>query len=185
MAGTFHTEVVLRPADWADDNILRRIYLEAFPPEERRPWPCVRDGGGEPHLLAIDADGRTVGMLSWWNLDIAVYIEHFATDASVRGTGIGTEALRMFIACHDKPLVLEVETPDERLPLTLRRVSFYNRLGLHLLPSRYIQPPYGPGLPPVEMRLMCTDPHIPVHTLADTIHSRVYGKTDIPGLQGY
>lgn len=172
-------KINLRPAAAADEAFLRLLYDTSFPPEEQRPWPALWQPSrcGEPALLTIEADGVTAGMLSWWNLPSAVYIEHFAVSPDLRGSGIGAQALRRFIEayCADKPLVLEVEPPLESEPVTMRRVGFYERAGLTLLPHHYIQPPYTQDLPSVELKLMSTDPTLPAQPVSTELHTKVYG----------
>ena len=79
-------------------------------------------------------------------------MEHFAIDASARNGGIGGESMKQFMALCDTPVVLEVEIPTEEM--SKRRIGFYERLGYVLDNHVYFQPPYRPGEPSLEMRLM-------------------------------
>lgn len=167
--------VKLRLPSADDADALRRIYFEAFPPQERRPWHSLWAAESGLHLLAIDCDGTTVGLLSWWDLGLAVYIEHFAVDSELRGSGVGSRALKAFLSDAGKPAVLEVEPPEPSATDTLRRVAFYRRHGFHVLDCEYIQPPYAPGLPSVELKLMSTDRALNASHLTATLHCTVYG----------
>lgn len=155
----------------ADLPQLERIYFEAFPPEERRPWHDVATGGSKPALRAIKDKGETVGLISYWNFDGFLYIEHFATDPEKRNKGLGTRALRAFSEAQPTPLLIEVEPPSTN-PMAARRIEFYKRHGFHTLPYSYTQPPYAPGLPSVPLLLMATAP-IPNPT--EILHKEVYG----------
>ncbi len=172
-------DVILRPACAGDCAALSELYTGSFPPEERRLWQALwaPSRSGEPALLAIEAGGALCGMLSWWNLPSAVYVEHFAIDPVRRGGGTGSSAMRMFLSniAGGRPVILEVEQPSEADPVTIRRVEFYRRLGFHLLAHEYMQPPYAAGMPPVPMCLMSTNRNMPAQPLISELHGMVYG----------
>lgn len=156
---------------------LKALYIEAFPPEERRPWQSViTPGGNGPYLRAIKgSDGTLLGMLFYWDFDDFVYIEHFAIAGNMRGKGSGSAILQEFIHAAGKPAVLEVEPPSESNPLAIRRIDFYRRNGLDIISTDYIQPPYEPGGPFVPLFLMATDTTLDAVSTAATLHSKVYG----------
>ena len=77
---------------------LEAIYLESFPPEERRPFADIFSGRNPLKALAIHDGGRAVGLLTYWDFADFCYIEHFATSPAVRGRGIGSEALERFMS---------------------------------------------------------------------------------------
>lgn len=161
-------------------NRIERIYKGAFPPEEQRPWnDIVRmvDTAGSPFTLTvISLDDAPVGLLTSWSFDEFTYIEHFAIDPAMRGRNIGSRALRLFCRRSSKPVVLEVE-PASLGHTAQRRISFYERMGFHSFPGfRYIQPPYAPGLPPVELMLMSNSRNVDLQLITNTLHSEVYGK---------
>lgn len=162
----------------ADLAILEKIYLEAFPPEERRPWGSVTrpEQPGRPHLYGIIADGRLAGMVTVWVFDSFAYIEHLAVDPSLRGGGIGAQVLAAVSEeAGGLPLLVEVEHPSAESPETLRRIAFYERNGFMTIATDYIQPPYADGQPEVALRLMATAPIAPTRA-ARTLHSEVYNK---------
>ena len=144
-----------------DDPLLDfnlRLLLDSFPPEERRDESAWRRlTASEPtfhNTTVIDDAENPVGMLTYWDFpEGAVYIEHFATLPRLRGSGIGSAALRRLIAdVGQRPILLEVEMPDDEI--SRRRIGFYRREGFGLLDIDYIQPPYRRGGTGVEMRLM-------------------------------
>lgn len=113
-----------------------------------------------PDCKAFNSEGETqpvVGLFSWWRLEGMVYGEHFAMNPSVRGKGIGAEVFRSVsetFRSENIPFVFEVESPDPSNPITIRRLGFYKRCGMHLLDHPYFQPRYHEEDTPVPMRLM-------------------------------
>lgn len=151
------------------------IYENAFPPEERRPREAVHPADEAFRLYNISTSQRAVaGLLTAWDFGRFTYIEHFAVHPSLRGAGIGACALKSF-AC---PLLIEVE-PPETGHTARRRIAFYERQGFRLLDFPYIQPPYTPALPSVELRLMVRgDFDVPVAEAVRMLHTRVYGQSE-------
>ena len=76
-----------------------------------------------------------------------------------------------------KPLVIEVETPDNEL--SIRRIGFYRRNGMRLWEGYdYMQPPYRPAGNALPMLLMSSgdiDPQADYTDVVSTIHRKVYG----------
>lgn len=159
---------------------IEEIYLEAFPPEERRPWCDILnkiDSVGSPFSLTVIRLGdRPVGLITAWTFERFVYIEHFAIDPTLRGKQLGSRALKRFCGEQKLPVVLEVE-PSSLSNQARRRIRFYERMGFHAFPHfHYIQPPYAPGLPEVELMLMSNSPDIALEDVKSKLHSEVYGK---------
>lgn len=162
--------------------LLREIYMESFPPVERRPWEKIVSPAGpeSPRLQVVHdgADGIPLGLVTTWEFPRFTYIEHLAVDRRMRGRGTGTYVLKA-LAASGKPLVLEVEPESGADPMTSRRIDFYRRNGFVLLDHPYVQPPYAPGLPPVALRLMTTAPEgVPAEEISALLHLRVYGFVD-------
>ena len=139
---------------------LHEIYVNAFPPEERRPWADVVQPVSSmgPHLSAIYLDGndvQPVGLVTLWHFDTFSYIEHFAIAEECRGCGTGSMVLSELRAVCNRPIVLEVEKPETSSQAT-KRVHFYNRNGFKTVSTTYIQPPYAPGLPEVPLDIMAS-----------------------------
>lgn len=162
----------------ADFEPARRLYVSAFPPEERRPWDDIvardADRSSPLTLLGIYSDGVFAGIITVWHFATMRYVEHFAVAQAARGRGIGAQAITTLIAADSAPVVLEVE-PESQGETASRRIRFYCRRGFIPHPGfRYVQPPYGVGLPPVELMLMSTAP-IDLEATARTLHREVYG----------
>ena len=128
-------------------------------------------------MIAIYAGKSPVGFLSFWEWDSFIYAEHFAIDSKTRGAGYGAEVLRNFLGQTSKPVVLEVEKPED--DFSRRRIGFYERLGLRLWSDfHYIQPPYDDKKKPMELLLMSYGP-LDMNKLfgevRDILHTQVYG----------
>lgn len=182
------TSLILRPSTIMTEP-MRRLYLDAFPADERRPLHLlsrlIEDPASPVTLLLLDDDARPscpAGFITLWRLsDGTYYIEHFATLPERRGGGLGAKALELLKPVLDgSPLVIEVERPEEG-ETARRRIGFYERCGFTLHAGHiYIQPPYASGLRPVEMRLM-TLGDLQGRDIADiaaTLRREVYNAAD-------
>lgn len=161
-----------------DYSLLKNLYEEAFPADERRDWSLIISPAkaGCPSLFGIIADGHLAGMLTLWNFDRFSYVEHFVVAPAFRGKGVGSEAMRQLIEkIGNRPLVVEIEPPTSERPETLLRRDFYSRLGFSTISTDYIQPPYSSELSSVPMHLLATT-ILPSQSTAATLHREVYGK---------
>ena len=86
-----------------------------------------------------------------WETEDFCYLEHFAVQPSLRGHGTGSTILRQLLT-QDKPLILEIEPPDDEI--TCRRKHFYERNGLRAQPYRHVQLPFQGGGPIVPLVIM-------------------------------
>ncbi len=160
--------------------LIKPLYMDSFPEEERRPWPQLSAlmRGDRPliRMVLIRSRGRFAGFMTLWNLGEAIYVEHFAIEPAFRDKGIGGRALREVVDAMDKPIVLEVEPASTSIQAR-QRIAFYQRNGFIAFPDyRYIQPAYASGLPDVELMLMATSANINLPRITSALHSRVYNK---------
>ena len=158
---------------------LRLIYEESFPIEERRPWGQLFGMAQWEHIAwLICLDEEPIGFAVGWELPSAHYFEYLVIEPAYRGQGLGAEAasgkkldfteiqipvgprlgakvIEMLSYKYDDeyPVVLECE-PAGYSPMAERRLAFYARMGLRPLPFGYRQPPYGEGLPWVDLHLL-------------------------------
>lgn len=162
---------------------VKRLYFEAFPVEERRPWENLMRLVAAEQKYQIDiikADNCFAGFITSWTFDEFVYIEHFAVLGDRRGAGIGAASLSAFLSRQSLPVVLEVE-PRESGELACRRIGFYQRQSFKLCDDfDYLQPPYSEGLPSVKLKLMIYPATVPATTLylsrvSHQLHRQVYG----------
>ncbi|MNC01984.1 hypothetical protein D3C75_493490 [compost metagenome] len=99
-----------------------------------------------------DAAGRIIAFLAAWEFPLLRFVEHIAVNPATRGGGIGCKLMNSYLARSDKPVLLEVEPPAGELEQ--RRIGFYERLGFHLNPYDYVQPPLRTGQPDLPLRIM-------------------------------
>ncbi len=129
------------------------LYEASFPPNERRTREdhlrALQDADFSP-LGAVE-DGKLLADVFLWEAEDFCYLEHFAVQPGLRGHGTGSALLRQLLS-RDKPLILEIEPPEDEL--TCRRKCFYERNGLQAQPYAHVQLPFqgdGPIVPLVIM----------------------------------
>lgn len=125
------------------DEIARQIYETSFPEDERRNFDLLKalDGKSDFDLFVItDKQANAIGIISLWSFKEFIYIEHFAIQQNERGKGIGSSVLSSLANKYSKPILLEVELPED--DLAKRRIAFYQRHGFAIQPYDYTQPAY-------------------------------------------
>ena len=119
-------------SDTALYDYMEKLMTTSFPPEEYRSLAELRNyTDAKPHFY---------------------YVEHFAIDPSQRNGGHGKNVLSHLCQQINKPIILEVEAPEEEM--AIRRINFYKRHGFTLWEKPYMQPPYKPGDGYLPMLLM-------------------------------
>lgn len=174
--------VDIRPSGFGSVELsrIKRLYVNSFPESERRPWDDLvsraSDSCARLNLAVISHKNHFAGMLTWWRLDDALrYVEHFAVEPSLRGSGIGAGAISGFVAMEETPVILEVE-PADLDDMARRRIRFYSRCGFVAHPGfSYVQPPYSDGLPAVDLMLMTAGRSVDLSDATARIHQMVYG----------
>ncbi len=116
-----------------------RLYLQAFPACERKPFAMIfrmcRQGYAD--VWVIEQPGRFVGLAVTMKADELVLLDYFAVSPKNRGGGIGSLALRTLQRMYEgRRFFLEIEStfteaPD--LPERLRRKQFYLNNGMQEL----------------------------------------------------
>ena len=183
---------------------LVRIYLQSFPIDEQRPiesiarlitkeshytlyaivnttdyLPSVADYTSKSsNFFREEGYQQPIGLLSTWEFEDFIYIEHFAIEPSLRSQGYGTKAIQTFIQEHGKPIILEVEPPTNEQ--SIHRIHFYEWCGLILYEYPYIQPAYTPTSNPIPLRLMGTIDleATPLTLVSNILHKEVYALAD-------
>ena len=161
---------------------LRPIYEAAFPPEERRPWEDIFSSRDCEHVSWLVTLGKeAIGLAIGWELPSCHYFEYLVIDPQLRGQGIGSQVIKLLHHKYDDelPIVLECE-PTGYSPMAERRLAFYARFGLLPQPFAYRQPPYGTGLPWVDLLLLSSkslDAAL-FDQITREIHRIVYKHTD-------
>lgn len=161
---------------------LRQCYCTSFPPDEQRPWEQIA-GIDQPDGLrpiAVRDAGLVVGLVVLWEVGQWRFVEYIVTFARLRGRGYGAAIMKCiahYEAC-ERPIVLEVERPEQGGTMAGRRIAFYERVGLRLQPFDYYQPPYTAETQAVPMRLMSSVDITPqgYRALRTDIYREVYGR---------
>jgi ribosomal protein S18 acetylase RimI-like enzyme len=162
-------------------SAIRRLYESSFPVDERRCFnDVVRLAETEPafHADIYSTEGHdgVVGFVFYWHFAPFLYVEHFAVCENLRGQGHGRAVFRDFLTRSDRPVILEVERPEDET--SRRRIRFYERLGLTRSDVPYMQPPYGPDRQPVPLALMSCgnfDLGMRFDEVRDLLYVKVYG----------
>lgn len=155
---------------------MENLLQTAFPIQERRDSEQQRQNTDDNplfHNMLITKDDTPIGLLTYWDFNTFVYIEHFAIDSRLRNGGYGGRVLDRFRQQVASPIVLEAEEPSDEL--TRRRIGFYQRHGFVLQDFAYQQPPYRQGDEWFPMRLMCSG-SMDLITARDTIYREVYAR---------
>lgn len=143
--------------DDAHKAAVRYVYESSFPLALRAPWQEIEDHRPDERLLVLlddDSPGDPpVGLVLYRRLgDTSMsFVRYFVVDGQRRGLGHGS-ALFASLVVHlrdagQSMILLDVEDPDGRPADSedrrhdVRRIAFYERLGLHLLPIRGYAPP--------------------------------------------
>lgn len=158
-------------------TFIRKLYENAFPPQERREWfslLSILPSEEDMHLDLIYTDDGHIGFIIWWKIGDYSFIEHFAIDAELRGKSYGGAVISYYRTLLPGTIILEVEHPEDAD--SIRRISFYERLGYHALVVAYLQPSYTDPDAAFPLMLM-SNPFIDDSTalrLAEEIKNKVY-----------
>jgi GNAT superfamily N-acetyltransferase len=118
------------------------IMKQSFPEAEYREYSEQKKllSNSCYHLLTEENEHNDViGFLAGWEFESFRYVEHVAVSSNIRGGGIGKRLMERFMNQSAKPVILEVELPEDELKR--RRIGFYERLGFYLGDHSYVQPP--------------------------------------------
>jgi GNAT superfamily N-acetyltransferase len=114
---------------------IRRLYKEAFPRCERKPFGIIKAMArkGKTDLWCFEDEGGFAGLCATINGPDVILIDYLAVARKRRGKGVGTRMLRALLEHYaDHGVFLEIEEPDENAENSTERVrrrEFYLRLG--------------------------------------------------------
>lgn len=183
------TNISIVPYGTCHERSCVALYEQAFPADERRPisdWLDFVNNHELMHTSVILAgeEQRFAGFATVWQFSSFTYIEHFAVSPQLRGGGLGSESFRrLLLLCPNQPLIIEVELPSN--DVARRRIAFYERLGMHVLPYHYVQPPYSEERSSLPMLIMASQQNVLPEEFADMRNEllrNVYGvqwNTDV------
>lgn len=115
---------------------LYRLYLQAFPPEERKPFGIIMKmhRSGRADVWRIIRDGRFAGFATTVNGGDLILLDYLAIDRRRRGQGIGTAAMAQLQKTYaDKGFFVEIESTREDAPNRAQREKrkrFYQAAGM-------------------------------------------------------
>ena len=134
-------------------HFAQKLFEEAFPEQERPPFSSLRQrDAGKFHFLVAENGDEPVGILTYWNFDDLVYVEHFAIAEELRNQGLGKAVFLNFLSQQTEQVVLEVEPPNTEE--ADHRVEFYASMGFFQNPQPYVQPSYHGDDRTVDMIIM-------------------------------
>lgn len=126
----------IRAADSRELRKMKRIYLEAFPRAERKPFLMMKKMArkGEMELLAVRDGDQMVGLAITVRHKDMILLDYFAMDKNCRGRNYGSRALQLLKERYrEQRLILEIELADEQALNNrerVRRKQFYLRNGM-------------------------------------------------------
>lgn len=144
-----HLEFLTPESPWLE--AARRLYLEAFPAQERRDRENMLLGNAHFRPAAFCRGEEFGGILFYWESRDFIFLEHFAVEPRLRNAGLGAKALGLLKGLG-KPIILEIELPEDEL--TRRRKGFYERNGFRENPWHHIQPKYRWEDGPLQLMLL-------------------------------
>lgn len=168
----------IRITDKEQYRYFENILQTNFPVCEYRPLnelKTVIEERKEFKANLIVHDNIPIGILSFWDFDKFYYIEHFAIESKKRKGGLGGKTIAEFCKKSEKPIVLEVEIPEDEI--SSRRIEFYQRHKFMLWEKEYLQPPYRKGDNYFPLQLMVYGNLSPEHDfiqIRNTLHREVY-----------
>lgn len=124
-------------------QLLRALYEESFPAEEKKPFDLMlrKQEEGHMELLGIEDDeGEFLGLaIMILHKNIAL-LDYFAVCPEHREKGIGSKTLSLLKDRYPgKTLLLEIEDPEEPSDNgeeRTRRKNFYLRNGMEIMPYK-------------------------------------------------
>lgn len=141
----------------SDVEFVEKLYIESFPPNERRSitkmFQLIEENDRFNLYIILNDNNHRIGFLSVWNLSNFVFLEHFAISSDFRNGGCGKIVLDLLIQKISSPIIGEIELP-EISEMANRRKLFYERCGFKVWNIAYSQPPYESDYEPIPMRLI-------------------------------
>ena len=95
---------------------LYRVYREAFPTMERKPFGKIRKmyREGRADVWCLMVEGRFRGLATTVNGGDLILLDYFAITKECRGQGFGTQAMKLLLETYDdKGFFLEIESTLE------------------------------------------------------------------------
>lgn len=123
------------------DTVYKKME-SAFPYEERRDSVDQKNCFQNKffNFFEITDNGTPVGLISPWEFENFVFIEHLAVDDDKRSGGYGSKTLETVKEKYNKTIILEIEPPEDEQKI--RRWHFYEKFGFKMNDYDYVQPSF-------------------------------------------
>lgn len=133
---------------------LYELMDESFPKAEIRNFKGQEELLQNPHynVYVLRENSEILAFFAEWENEFCRFLEHLAVNKKYRSQGLGSKTLQAYNLLSSKPVVLEVEPPEDEIQK--RRVKFYERNGFHLSSYGYIQPVINEGYESVPLVMM-------------------------------
>lgn len=137
-----------------DFNKLYELMGDSFPLSEIRTFEGQKQLLSNPlyTVYVLREEGEVLAFFAEWQNESYRFLEHLAVNRNYRSRGLGSKTLQAYHDLNDKPVVLEVEPPNDEIQI--RRVKFYEKNGYHLSSYSYIQPMINAGYEGTTLALM-------------------------------
>lgn len=118
---------------WAQ---VHSLYQKAFPASEKKPFSMIRSmyQKGKSDVWRFTRNGKFAGIIITINGEENILLDYLAVDEKQRGTGIGSEILRLMKDHYaGKGVFLEIESVYEECENKaerIRRKHFYEKCGM-------------------------------------------------------
>lgn len=128
--------ITLKPCTGKYISAAKRLYLSAFPKDERAPFALLmsRHRKGKAQMLAALDEERFAGLAYVVCIDDMVYLFYLAVQENLRGKGAGGQIIEQIIKMHpNKRVFLSREQLDEtadNYEQRVKRRKFYLNCGL-------------------------------------------------------
>lgn len=85
-------------------------------------------------------NGIKIGYVLFAEVENVIWLDYVAVFEKFHSKGYGSQIIEAMKTLSKDALILEVEPKDEKIPNTLRRIKFYEKLGAHKLNIEYYYP---------------------------------------------
>lgn len=171
-----------------------RLYLEAFPANERHPLAVIKSRieAGDSKIYVGTLSGKVACMALMWYFKKINYVllDYIAVGAEFRSLKIGSVFLEYLVKAgiaNGRTMVFEVEHPafGDNPADRKRRVAFYIKNGAYIIDDFVYKLPPLDGKVPTEMMLMlypaqAIDSYSPadVRSIVVSLYNELYGRDE-------
>ena len=140
--------MILENATRKDYRQIKRLFISAFPKEERPPFYALKRKlkTGEAKMYVAKDNGNFIGFIHLVCFKDLIYLFFFAIQDEFRGKGYGSKVIKTLIAQNpDKRIFLAREPLDDTADNNAQRISrrqFYMRNGFTDLPLKIVEGGY-------------------------------------------